>query len=159
MRKVEKVERVGKSEEKWGKSWKQWGKVGISWKKWGKVGNFFSQNGAILDDRKSLSIAFLAISDQFLFIYSFFKMAASSHFHHIFTKWPLAAILVFRFSPKSIGFFHSRSSMAVSNMNLIRALVSQLRETQAFACGGGCGGGCGVQTKTIISPNFLISGI
>ena len=25
--------------------------------------------------------------------------------------------------------------MAVSNMNLIRALVSQLRETQALACG------------------------
>ena len=48
--------------------------------------------------------------------------------------------------------------MAVSNMNLIRALVSQLRETQALACGGGCGGG-GVQTKTIISPKFQISGI
>ena len=48
--------------------------------------------------------------------------------------------------------------MAVSNMNLIRALVSQLRETQALACGGGgcggCGGGGGVQTKTIISPQF-----
>ena len=75
----------------------------------------------------------------------------------------LAAILVFRFSPKSIGFFHSRVSMAVSNMNLIRALVSQLRETQALACGGGgggCGGGCGgVQTKTITSPKFQISGI
>ena len=53
--------------------------------------------------------------------------------------------------------------MAVSNMNLIRALVSQLRETQALAGGGGGGGGgggCGgVQTKTIISPKFLISGI
>ena len=47
--------------------------------------------------------------------------------------------------------------MAVSNMNLIRALVSQLRETQALACGG-CGGG-GVQTKTIISPKFFISGM
>ena len=50
--------------------------------------------------------------------------------------------------------------MAVSNMNLICALVSQLRETQALACGGGgCGGGGGgggggVQTKTIISPKF-----
>ena len=48
--------------------------------------------------------------------------------------------------------------MAVSNMNLIRALVSQLCETQALACGGGGrggGGGCGgVQTKTIISPKF-----
>ena len=50
--------------------------------------------------------------------------------------------------------------MAVSNMNLIRALVSQLRETQALACGGGggCGGG-GVQNKTITSPKFQISGI
>ena len=73
--------------------------------------------------------------------------------------------MVFRFSPKSIGFFHSRVSMAVSNMNLIRALVSQLRETQALACGGGggcggCGGGSGgVQTKTITSPKFQISGI
>ena len=34
--------------------------------------------------------------------------------------------------------------MAVSNMNLIRSLVSQLRETQAIAGGGGGGGGgCG----------------
>ena len=53
--------------------------------------------------------------------------------------------------------------MAVSNMNLIRALMSQLRETQALACGGGCGGGGGggggVQTKTITSPKFQISGI
>ena len=44
--------------------------------------------------------------------------------------------------------------MAVSIMNLIRALVSQLRETQALACGGG-----GDRTKTIISPKFQISGI
>ena len=53
--------------------------------------------------------------------------------------------------------------MAVSIMNLIRALVSQLRETQALACGGGDGGGGGggdgVRTKTIISPKFQISGI
>ena len=53
--------------------------------------------------------------------------------------------------------------MAVSLMNLIRALVSQLRETQALACGGGGGGGGGggdgVRTKTIISPKFQISGI
>ena len=32
--------------------------------------------------------------------------------------------------------------MAVSNMNLIHALVSQLHETQALSCGG-YGGGCG----------------
>ena len=47
--------------------------------------------------------------------------------------------------------------MAVSIMNLIRALVSQLRETQALACGGGDGGGGGgdgVRIKTIISPKF-----
>ena len=31
--------------------------------------------------------------------------------------------------------------MAVSIMNLIRALVSQLHETQALACGGGGDGG------------------
>ena len=31
--------------------------------------------------------------------------------------------------------------MAVSIMNLICALVSQLRETQALACGGGDGDG------------------
>ena len=37
----------------------------------------------------------------------------------------------------------------------LRALVSQLRETQALACGGGDG----VRTKTIISPKFQISGI
>ena len=139
---------------------------------------------AILDDRKSLLIAFLAISDQY-----------ETYF---FSKWPPAAILDTQFLPKSIGtslysrsvatsvaaqafssyfhkmatgghflvfpiaksigFFHSRSSsMAVSNMNLIRSLMSQLRETQTLACGGGCG--CGVQTKTIISPKFQISGI
>ena len=67
----------------------------------------------------------------------FHKMAAGGHFGS------------FRFSPKS------RSPMAVSNMNLIRVLVSQLCETQALACGG-CGG---VQTKTIISLKFQISGI
>ena len=47
--------------------------------------------------------------------------------------------------------------MAVSIINLIRALVSQLRETQALACGGG--GGDWLQIKTIISPKFQISGI
>ena len=49
--------------------------------------------------------------------------------------------------------------MAVSIMNLIRALVSQLCETQALGCGGGGGGGDGVRNKTIISPKFQISGI
>ena len=35
---------------------------------------------AILDDRKSLSIAFLTISDQYATFFFFFKMAASGHF-------------------------------------------------------------------------------
>ena len=51
------------------------------------------------------------------------KLWSAQASHHIFTKWPQAAILVFRLSPKSIGFFHSRASMAVSNMNLIRSYV------------------------------------
>ena len=48
--------------------------------------------------------------------------------------------------------FYSSSTLGhqwLSYMNLIRALVSQLRETQDLGCGGGGGG---VQTKTIISP-------
>ena len=65
--------------------------------------------------------------------------AQASYFH----------ILVFRYSGKSIGFFHSWSSMPVSKMNLIHALVSWLREAQALVCGGG------VQTKTIISPKYF----
>ena len=89
-----------------------------------------SQNdppAAILDDRKSLSIAFLPISDKY----------ATLNFLDFFTKWLPAAIIsrhfryatfffiffskwfwFLRLSPKSIGFFQSRSSMAVSNMNL-----------------------------------------
>ena len=44
-------------------------------------GHFGSPIWAILDDRKSLSIAFLAISDQYTtFIFIFLKMAASGHF-------------------------------------------------------------------------------
>ena len=74
---------------------------------------------AILDYWKSLSIAFLAISDQ----YATLSYGVHKLFHHIFTKWPSAAILVFRFSSKSIGFFHYRSSsMAVSYKYLIHTL-------------------------------------
>ena len=42
-------------------------------------------------------------------------------------------------------------------LNMIRALVSQLRESQALACGGS--GGNLLHTKTIISSKFQISGI
>ena len=44
-------------------------------------GHFGSPIWAILDDLKSLSIAFLAISDQYtIFFFFFYKMAASGHF-------------------------------------------------------------------------------
>ena len=39
----------------------------------------------------------------------------------------------FRFLPKSIGTSLYSMSVATSNMKLIRVLVSQLRETQAFS--------------------------
>ena len=61
MKSGEKLELVGKSVEKCGKVWKsseEWGKVGRSGQKYEKL-------AAILDDQKSLSIAFLAISDQY----------------------------------------------------------------------------------------------
>ena len=66
---------------------------------------------AILDDRKSLSIAFLAISDQYVTLIFFHKMAAGGHFglpkitfdrisrhfrsirNFFFTKWLPVAIL------------------------------------------------------------------
>ena len=45
--------------------------------------------------------------------------------------------------------------MVVSNINLIRVLVSQLREIQALAAAADAA----PKTKTIISPKFKISGI
>ena len=75
--------KVGKTGEKLGKwrkvgiSGESWGKEGKSGKKWQKVAKW--RPPAILDDRKSLLIAFLAISDQyatFFFFDFFFKMAA-----------------------------------------------------------------------------------
>ena len=78
--KWEKVVKSGKKWEKVGKSGKKWEKLG----KWGKVGKvansvicleFFTKwpLAAILDDRKSLSIAFLAISDQYATFYFCFQ--------------------------------------------------------------------------------------
>ena len=127
--------------------------------------HFGSPFRAIFDDRKSLSIAFLAISDQYatFFLNFFFKMAAGRHFGSpfwailddrkslsiaflaisdqyatffffliFFSKWPLAAILEFRFAPKTIGFFHYVLSMAMPNMKLIGEFVTQLERPQAF---------------------------
>ena len=67
--------KVAKSGEKL----KKLGKVEKCWKKWR---NFFTKwlAAAILNDRKSLSIAFLAISDQYGTFY-------------LFSKWPPEAIL------------------------------------------------------------------
>ena len=76
---------------------------------------------AILDDRKSLSKAFLAISDQYTtFCFEFFS------------KWPPAAILEVWFVPKTIGFFHYVLSMAMPNMKLIGEFMTQLETPQAF---------------------------
>ena len=76
---------------------------------------------AILDDRKSFSIAFLAISDQYTTFFLIF-----------FSKWPPAAILEVRFAPNTIGFFHYVLSMAMPNMKLIGEFVTQLEMPQAF---------------------------
>ena len=75
---------MAKSGEKWGivaKSREKWQKVAKSGEKWDLFCNMAAP--AILDDQKSLSIAFLAISDQyatFFFLIFFFQMAASGHF-------------------------------------------------------------------------------
>ena len=84
-------------------------------------GHFGSPIWAILDDRKSLSIAFLAISDQY-----------TTFFFNLFTKWPPAAILKVRFPPKTIGFFPMWLSMAMPNMKLISAFMTELENPQAF---------------------------
>ena len=86
----EKLEKVAKSWKKWGKQGKsggkvvksgeQWEKMAKSWKKWGIF--FAKWPPPILEDQKSLSIAFLAISDQYAtFFWDFFlKMVADRHF-------------------------------------------------------------------------------
>ena len=84
-------------------------------------GHFGSPIWAILDDRESLSIAFLAISDQY-----------TTCFLIVFSKWPPAAILKVRFAPKTIGFFHFVLSIAMPNMKLIGEFMTQLETPQAF---------------------------
>ena len=79
------------------------------------AGHFGSPIWTILDDRKSLPIAFLAISDQYTTFFNFF-----------FSKWPPAAILEVWFAPKTIGFFHYVLSMAMPNMKLIGEFMTQL---------------------------------
>ena len=114
---------MGKSGKKWkkvgksGEKWEKWPKVGKSGETWEKVGK--RPLAAILDDRKSSSIAFLAISDQYATFF-FFKMAASSHFGS-------------RFLPKSIGTDVYSRSVARSNMKLIGAFLMKLWSAQAFS--------------------------
>ena len=84
-------------------------------------GHFGSPIWAILDDRKSLSITFLAISDQYTTFFFFF-----------FSKWPPAVILEVRFAPKTIGFFHYVLSKAMPNMKLIGEFMTQLEMPLAF---------------------------
>ena len=69
---------------------------------------------AILDDRKSLAIAFLVISDQYTtFLLDFFP------------EWPPAAFLEVQFAQKPIEFFHYVISMAMANMKLIGEFMTQ----------------------------------
>ena len=75
-----------------------------------------------MDDIKSLSISFLAISDQYAtFFLGFLKII-----------WPPTAILEVRFAPKTIGFFHYVLSMAMPNMKLIGEFMIKLEQPQAF---------------------------
>ena len=87
---------------------------------------------AILDDRKSLLIAFLAISDQYAtFILFYFHFGS-----------PIWAILDYRKSrlitflaisdQYTIGSFHYMLSMAMPNMKLIGEFMTKLETQQAF---------------------------
>ena len=76
-------------------------------------GHFGSPIWAIFDDRKSLSIVFLAISDQY----------TTSFFGYFFQNGR---------RPKTIWFFHYVLSMAMPNMKLISELMTQLKTPQAF---------------------------
>ena len=78
-------------------------------------GHFGSPIWAILEDRKSLSIAFLAISDQY-----------TTFFFEFFYKMEV------RFPPKTIGFFPYVLSMAMPNMKLIGEFLTELENPQAF---------------------------
>ena len=85
--------------------------------------HFGSPFWAILDDRKSLLIAFIAISDQYATLI-------------FFTKSLLIIFLAIsdqvRFAPKTVGFFHYVLSMSMPNMKLIGEFVTQLQMPQAF---------------------------
>ena len=77
---------------------------------------FFLSIWAILDDWKSLSIAFLAISDEYTTLFFFFFIQNGRR--RQFWKSDLR--------PKTIGFFHYVLSMAMPDMKLIGELMTQL---------------------------------
>ena len=58
-------------------------------------------------------------------------MIRSVH-NFFFSKWPPVAILEVRSAPKTIGFFHYVSSMAMPYMKLIGEFMTQLEMPQAF---------------------------
>ena len=110
MKSCEKLLKVAKSPEKWqkvAKSWKKWGKVGKSGERW---------------QRKSLSIAFLAISGQYATFFCFQNGRPRSFWIPIFL-------------PKSIGTSLYSMSVATSNMKLIGAFLIKLECTCFFING------------------------
>ena len=97
--------------------------------------------GGHFGDRKSLSITFLAILDQYATLILKTKitkwlpiafLAISDQYTTFFSKWPPAAILEVRYAPKTLGFFHYVLSMAMPNMKLIGEFMTQLETPQAF---------------------------
>ena len=104
-----KVGKSGEKLEKVAKSWNKWGKLGKRGEKLEKVGFFFAKwpPAAILDDQRSLSITFLAISDQY----------ATFIFLNFFSKWPPAAILEFPFGPFWMTENHFRSHFSPFQIN------------------------------------------
>ena len=112
------------------KSWNKWGKVGKSGE---KRGIFFTKwpVAAILDNQKSLSIAFLAISDQCTTFNFFYFWMTENHFRSQFSPFhqnfffnfvfKMAASGHFgsRFFQKSIGTYLYSRSVTISNMKLI----------------------------------------
>ena len=101
-----------------------------------------SPTPAILDDRKSLSIAFLAILDQCATLYFliFYKMAAGgqlwmteNHFRAQFSPFQINTQLCSKWPPKSIRTYLYRRSVATSNMKLIAVFLIKLWSAQAFS--------------------------
>ena len=150
--KLEKVEKVVKSGEKWlnvVKSWEKVGKVGKSWEKWltvgkigkkvvksgkngeklekvGKSGKIFSQNGR----RRP----FWMTENNFRSHFSPFQINTQLLFFFIyFFKMAASGHFGSRFFPKSIGTYLYSRLVATSNMKLIGVFLIKLWSAQAFS--------------------------